>query len=304
MSVRRRLYLALTVAALATAGCAGPVATGAADRPVDTTATKSAAPTARDEALRRGDAAWRADRPDEALRLYLEAAEADPQGDVALLRISRLHESLGRLDLAIRASQVAALRDPRNGLALQRLGFLWLRVEDAERAAQEFTRALRLDPRLWASCMGLGLAAEQRGDLASARMHYDEALILRPSSAELLAYSARVDLALGDLARARSQARASLAAGPSATGQLVWGDVLARSGGYADALEAYHAVLDAAAAYQRLGEQAMRRDDYPAAVGFFEDALRVAPAHSERATQRLAVARERRAAAARRATDR
>jgi Flp pilus assembly protein TadD len=187
---------------------------------------------------------------------------------------------------------------------MQRLGYLWLRTGDAERAAQEFTRALQLDPALWASCMGLGLAAEQRGDVTSARMHYDEALALRPTSAELLAYSARVDLARGDLPRARTQAQASLVAAPSTTGRLVWGDVLARSGEYPDALEAYHAVLDTAEAYQRLGEQAMRRSDWPAAVDFLERALRSAPSRPETTAKRLAVARERLAVVDRRALGR
>ena len=215
-----------------------------------------------------------------------------------------LHETLGRLDLAIRASQWAARRDPRNGLASQRLGFLFLRTGDAERAAQAFTQALQLDAGLWASCMGLGLAAEQRGDTASARLHYDEALALRPDSAELLAYSARVDLALGDAVRARTQVLASLATAPSTTGRLVHGDVLARSGAYADALEAYLAVLDTAEAYRRLGEQAMTRRDHRAAVDFLESALRASPVHSEAVSKRLAVARERLAWSAHRTSER
>ena len=257
-----------------------------------TTKTQDAPGHLGEVALRRGDAAWRADRPDEALRQYLQAVEADPSSDLPLLRISMLHETLGRLDLAIRASQIAAQRNARNGLASQRLGYLWLRVGDAEQAAQEFTRALQLDADLWASCMGLGLAAEQRGDTTSARLHYDEALALRPSSAELLAYSARVDLGLGDLKRARTQAGASLVAGPSTTGRLVWGDVLAQSGEYPAALETYHTVLEASAAYRRLADQAMIRRDYPAAVDFFEGALRASPIHSESTMKRLAVARE------------
>lgn len=306
----RRRTLALTglLAPWLLVGCAtsaATTATGGASATGERTMQGAAAPaSARDLALRRGDAAWRAGRPEEALRRYLEAAEADPASDLPLLRISMLHETLGRLDLAIRASQLAAQRDLRNGLAPQRLGFLWLRAGDAERAAQAFTQALQLDPGLWASCMGLGLAAEQRSDMASARLHYDEALALRPDAAELLAYSARVDLALGDTARARAQVLASLAAAPSNTGRLVHGDVLARSGAYADALEAYLAVLDTAEAYRRLGEQAMARRDHRAAIDFFESALRASPVHSEAVSKRLAVARERLAWSAHRTSER
>jgi tetratricopeptide (TPR) repeat protein len=149
--------------------------------------------------------------------------------------------------------------------------------------------------------MGLGLAAEQRGDASAARLHYDEALALKPDSPELLAYSARADVALGRLASAREQATRSYTAAPSTVARLVLGDVMARDGDYAAALEAYQPALAVAPAYQRLGEQAMVRGDLAAAVGFFESAAREAPGYSEEAHQRLAVARERLASATRRA---
>lgn len=259
-------------------------------------AAASAAATA---AIARGDAEWRAGRVEDALREYLDAAQLDTAADEALLRISMLHETTGRLDLAARALQLAAQRDPRDGLTAQRLGFVWLRLGRDERAAQEFTRALQLDPQLWASCMGLGLAAEQRGDAQAARLHYDEALALQPSSSELLAYSARADLALGRLGPAREQATRSFKAAPSPVARLVLGDVMAREGDYAGALEAYHPLLETGPAYQRLGEQAMARGDHAAAVGFLESAVRESPDWSETAHQRLAVARERLAAATR-----
>lgn len=264
-----------------------------------TTTADGTRPTGAAEALARGDAAWRTGRPDEALRAYLDAAQLDLAADAALLRIAMLHEVAGRLDLAIRALQLAERRDPRKGLTAQRTGYLWLRLGRDERAAQEFTRALQLDPALWASCMGLGIAAEQRGDPAAARLHYDEALALRPDSPELLAYSARTDVSLGRLKEAHEQATRSFKAAPSTVARLVLGDVMAREGDYAGALEAYHPALTLASAYQRLGEQAMARGDHAAAVGFLESATREAPAYSEEAQQRLAVARERLAAVTR-----
>jgi tetratricopeptide (TPR) repeat protein len=281
---------------------------GCASTSTSTTSTTASAPrkaaAAADTAsaaaaLARGDAAWRSGRPEEALRAYLDSAQLDPADDAALLRIGMLQEVVGRLDLAVRALQLAERRDPRKGLTAQRLGFLWLQLGRDERAAQDFTRALQLDPALWASCMGLGLAAEQRGDAAAARLHYDEALALRPESPELLAYSARADVALGRLAQAREQAGRSFAAAPSTVARLALGDVMARERDYAGALEAYHPALELAPAYQRLGEQAMAGGDLDAAVGFFESATRASPVHSEQAHQRLAVARERLAAEAR-----
>lgn len=288
------LHVLILAAALLVGGCAS---TSASSTTTTAPASKKAADTA--AVLARGDAAWRSGRPEDALRAYLEAAQLDPSADAALLRIAMLHEVAGRLDLALRALQLAERRDRRQGLTAQRAGFLWLQLGRDERAAQDFTRALQLDPALWASCMGLGLAAEQRGDAAAARLHYDEALALRPGSPELLAYSARVDVALGRLVEARDQAARSFAAAPSTVARLALGDVMAREGDYAGALEAYHPALAPAPAYQRLGEQAMARGDLTAAVGFFESATREAPVYSEEAHQRLSVARERLAAEAR-----
>jgi len=300
----RASALLLTLLALGVGGCAS-VSTSSTSTTASTTASstasvaRAAAKTTAAAALARGDAALRAGRAEEALRGYLDAAQADLIDDTALLRIAMLQEVSGRLDLAIRALQLADRRDPRKGLTAQRTGFLWLRLGRDERAAREFTRALQLDPALWASCMGLGLAAEQRGDAAAARLHYDEALALRPDSPELLAYSARTDVALGRLASAREQAIRSYTAAPSTVARLVLGDIMARDGDYAGALEAYQPALAVSPAYQRLGEQAMARGDLTAAVGFFESATREAPGYSEEAHQRLAVARERLAAAAR-----
>lgn len=306
----RASALLLTLLALAAGGCASVSTSSTSTTMSTTTSTKTsaaksapqtAAKTTAAAALARGDAALRAGRAEEALREYLDAAQADLMDDTALLRIAMLHEVSGRLDLAIRALQLADRRDPRKGLTAQRTGFLWLRLGRDERAAREFTRALQLDPGLWASCMGLGLAAEQRGDASAARLHYDEALALKPDSPELLAYSARADVALGRLASAREQATRSYTAAPSTVARLVLGDVMARDGDYAAALEAYQPALAVAPAYQRLGEQAMVRGDLAAAVGFFESAAREAPGYSEEAHQRLAVARERLASATRRA---
>lgn len=296
---------ALVVASLLLGGCASvstSSTTTTAARAGASAATPSPKAVEAAAALARGDAAWRAGRPEEALRAYLDAAQADPAADAALLRIAMLQEVSGRLDLAVRALQLADRRDPRKGLTAQRIGYLWLRLGRDEHAAREFTRALQLDPGLWAACMGLGLAAEQRGDAAAARLHYDEALALRPDSPELLAYSARVDVALGRIAEARAQATRSFAAAPSTVARLALGDVMAREGDYPGALEAYHPALALSSAYQRLGEQAMARGDLAAAVGFFESATRETPVYSEDAHQRLAVARERLAASARAAT--
>lgn len=227
-----------------------------------------------------------------ALRRYIEAAQLYPKAEAPLLRIAQLHESGAHYDLAIRALHLAAKIDEHKGSTAQRLGFLWLQVGDQEQARLQFVRALQLDPTLWACSMGLGLVAEREGELASARHYYDAAKSLEPLSAELLAYSARVHLALQDVDHARADASLSLTLKPLVVARLVLGDIAAGTGDYTAALGIYQSVLSPAVAYERLGEQAMSRTDYAAAVRFLESAASAAPMYFESAYQQLAVARE------------
>jgi tetratricopeptide (TPR) repeat protein len=156
----------LTLLALAVGGCASVSTSSTSTTMSTTTSTKTsaaksapqtAAKTTAAAALARGDAAWRAGRAEEALREYLDAAQADLMDDTALLRIAMLQEVSGRLDLAIRALQLADRRDPRKGLTAQRTGFLWLRLGRDERAAREFIRGS--GPPAWGSASPRSSAA-------------------------------------------------------------------------------------------------------------------------------------------------
>lgn len=247
--------------------------------------------------LARGDAAWQAGRLDTAAFHYLKADALDPVSDVAVLRLGALHESAGRRDLAIRLWTIAAARNPRNGLIWQRIGFARLAEGDPGTAAGDFSKAVALDPALWRAHLGAGLAAEALADLPAAQRHLDAALGLQPSAAEALGHSARIALRLGHEQRARREAGAALVLAPtSSVARLVVGDLQALAGDYASALEAYHAVLAEAPAYERLGERALERGDAARAVYFFDEAIEASPVHLESARQRRAVARERLAA--------
>lgn len=243
--------------------------------------------------LARGDEAWRAGRFDAAAWHYLKADQQDPSSDLPLLRLGALHDSLGRGDLALRFWQLAVERNPQRALSWQRLGFARLAESDPAGASDAFVRSLTLDAGLWRSRLGAALAAEALGDPSLAQRHLDEALLAQPLAAELLAHSARIALRLGQSVRARREAQAALALEPRAEAKLVLGDLQAIEGDYPRALETYHEVLTEAAAYERLGERALERDDSVRAVQFFEEAIAASPVHLESARQRRAVARAR-----------
>jgi tetratricopeptide (TPR) repeat protein len=149
------------------------------------------------------------------------------------------------------------------------------------------------EPARWRALMGLGLAQRGLGNLGPARTQLDAALRLQPANAELLAYSAELWLESGDLPQAMAQARASLAQVESPAARLVVGDCLARQRDFTGGFEAYLRVLSEPEAYLRIGEEALRLEEFERAVHYFQEAMRTSPAYNEQAAKRLAVARER-----------
>jgi Tfp pilus assembly protein PilF len=250
------------------------------------------APPTYEEALAKGDAAWRAKDTDRALLNYGQAAQLDTTADIPLLRMASIEEGRKAWARAHQLFELALQRVPDNAAALERFGLLLLREGNHAEATARFNAAIEKDPMRSRSVMGLGLAAQMRGDLTAARRYLDAAMIARPQDPELLTYSAGLWLEQGTVRRAVADARESLRLQPMPGTQLLLGDALARSADYAGALEAYLQALDQPDAYLRLGDEAMRARELTRAQRYFQSALDSSPIYNEAAAKRLAVTRE------------
>jgi len=246
-----------------------------------------------DEAMKRGDLAYRGGDVERALFHYSQAARLDQTADLPLLRIAGIHESRSQPALVRQALEPALSRAPSNAAIHEHLGYALLALNDVDAAAVRFTESVYLDATRWRSVAGLGQVALRRNDLALARRQYDIAMALNPGSAELLASSAELNLRAGKLKAGIRDARGALEKAPSPATQLVLGDLLARSGDFAGGLEAYLVATDEPTAYQRLAEEAMRATDYERALRYFQQAATASPTFNETAAKRMVVARER-----------
>lgn len=279
---------------LALVGCATTSTTS-------TASTASAAPTeSADPAtvaervsllLAQGDIAARDGRIDQAFYQYLTAEQLDKNDDRALVRAGNLHRTLGNRDIAERAWRLALTRKPTNGAVHESLGFLFLDSGRYAEAYSAFESALAYSPDSRRAAIGLGLASEKRNDFVRALAVYDSELSRQPTSVELRTYRARALMNLGRFGEAKSEL-ASIVDEPMPVTWIVRGDLFAIDGEYAAALGAYLETLSEPWAYQRLGEHAMRRQDYESAMRYFGQAAERSPNYFEDASRGMAVARE------------
>lgn len=241
--------------------------------------------------LAQGDMAARDGKIDQAFYQYLKAEQLDKTDDRALVRAGNLHRTLGNREIAEKAWKLALDRRPTNGAVHESLGFLFLDAGRYVEASTDFELALSYSPESRRAAIGLGLASEKRNDFFRALAIYESELVRHPASVELRTYRARALMSLGRFSEAKS-ALAGIVDEPMPVTWIVRGDLFAIDGEYAAALGAYLETLSEPWAYQRLGEHAMRRQDYDSAMRYFGQAAEKSPNFFEDANRGIAVARE------------
>jgi tetratricopeptide (TPR) repeat protein len=137
----------------------------------------------------------------------------------------------------------------------------------------------------------MGLACEKLGDFSRALEIYSAALSANPSSVELLTYKARSLMHLGRHGEARLVV-SSIVNEPHHATWIVRGDLFAINGEYAAALSAYVQALPQSWSYQRLGEHALRRQDFSDALHYFTSAANSSTEFFSDAERGAAIARE------------
>ncbi len=286
------------------AGCATSGAPGtraAANRPATPAAAnpKSQPPAAaqdakaHDEAVERGDAAWQAQDYDRAIYYYVQAMNKSPKDAATLAKMGAIEDARGNAVLAERAFAMAHDADPDEPRIAERLARLYLRDGKIDNAAEIYTQVLARDPTRPRALDGMGEVCVARSDFAQAISYFDRALQAeKPDSAAVLTHRGYARVRTNDLAGAEADLRAALAISPLDDAWRYLGDLQARRGDTAAALESLLHVMDTAQAYNEIGVMLMGANNYQAAKDYFTKAIKASPAWFEEAQKNLAVADE------------
>jgi tetratricopeptide (TPR) repeat protein len=298
------------VASLLSAGCAStprevapkassnpPLASQTA-RPVES--KKSSAPSnlARtfEEAVSRGDTAWRAGEADMAIYQYVQALSFRPRDVDTLCKLGIVEQVKGNLELAARAFELAANADPDNVRVSARLGLILLALGKNDGARFWLQRSADAQSADWRVYDGLGVAEQQEGDNAAALKHLRQAVEMAPTQPAPLLHCGQAMFNSGDYAGAEDTVRAALSRGNVPEGRRVLGQIQAKRRQYSESIDTLLQALDPPAAYGAVAKLALENGDNAVALELFEKAAAASPVYSPETQRSAAIARERLAA--------
>ncbi|MBD3656834.1 MULTISPECIES: tetratricopeptide repeat protein [Marinobacter] len=298
--LRRRVSgLAAVFTALALAGCAsGPQAVtenpyselyeGKSELAFSTLMPVSSA----EEAIVRGDAAYRSGNLDQAVFEYIRSLELKPDNAEVFYKIGAINLHKQAHTKAASAFRLALEQDAKHPGALEGMGLMLMQQRDYEQARGMLEAAVAADDRRWQAYNGLGILADLRGDFPEARDYYDKALGISPRNARIhnnLGYSLYL---VGHYNRAEYQYHAALSIDP--WHERAWrnlGQLYTRLGRYDEALDVFSKAMDEADAWNTMGYIRMSEGDYKQAEEFFRKAAKVSPSYHETANDNLAQVR-------------
>jgi Flp pilus assembly protein TadD len=293
-----RITLASIVLSIGLAGCA-------TTHSPPTAAASSKAPHAEDpnsptrlahsfdEAVSRGDAAWRSGNTDLALYMYVQALSFQSRDVSTLGKIGSIHQGRGNLDLAHKAFELAATTAPDDARATSHLGLVMLAQGDLEGADTWLRKSVAVDSSNWRVYDALGLIAQRRGFNDDALIFLQRASTLAPSAPGPVLHRGTVQLAKGDYATAEATLQKALELKQTSDGWRMLGEAQAHRGEYERAVTSLLQALDVPAAYNTVGEVALANHDNQVAFNYFVKATESSPVYFPEAQRNAAMARER-----------
>ena len=177
--------------------------------------TASASAARRQHWLQQIDASLRANGPDAAAPLALQAlADGVEHPAVLNLAASTLHRQ-GSFEKAVELLRRARKLAPTDPHILNSLGICMKALGRFEPSLEAFDAALRLDPNMAAAHFNRGSVLEDLSDLKRARSAYERAAALDRNYAEPLSRLAWLDALAGDADSARMHGEGALGISPS-----------------------------------------------------------------------------------------
>ena len=247
-----------------------------------------------EEAYQNGDLALQSGDRDRALFEFIRGLKLakEPSAE-ALYKIGRIHHDRENYRLADLAYRWALQHAPDSALAGTGLGEVLLhrrQYQAAETQLQAVVDAHEKAP--WRAYNALGIIADMNGEAAKAEQFYQQALVVVGQSAVVLNNLGYSRYLAGNWVGANEALQAALRA--DAGYELAWRNlalVKARQGDYDYALEALVRSGQQAEAYNDVGYVSMMSGDYPRALSFFEEAMRLSPAYYVTASENASSAR-------------
>lgn len=248
-----------------------------------------------DEAVARGDEAWRSGEAEMALYLYVQALSFQPRDVTTLKKIGSIELSRDNLPLAAQAFLLAANTDPGDAALTARLGLIYLTLGEDENAIHWLRRSVDSGSTDWHVYDGLGIVLQRRGDPGSLQ-YLQKAVEFGSGKSAPLLHQGQAKYKAGDLSGAESALRASLLVGNSPEAWRLLGEIQAKRRAYGESISSLLKALDVTEAYNTAGQLALANGDNKVALSYFEKAAASSPVYLQEIARDSAIARERLAA--------
>lgn len=185
-------------------------------------------------------------RPEEAIRLLVKARATSRDRRVASLQLVEAYINARKFELAIRTAEGLQAQDPGNIIFLAALGRAYLDAKKLPEAAKTFaelsTRAVEAKSPIWVHRAGQW--QERARDAQNARRSFEDAISLDPKFIPSRLALFRHDMATRNFDSALTRAAAIGEISPdSVLGDTLRGDVMMELRKFAEAADAYDAVL-------------------------------------------------------------
>jgi Flp pilus assembly protein TadD len=234
------------------------------------------------ESVMRGDSALANGDRKRALFEYIDALGKGGADADLLYKVGRIHLDMGNEGQAELAFRLALSANADDVASLQELALMQVQRREFDGARSNLRRVIGEAPRAVKAHNALGVIADMDAEHAQAQQHYAEALRWAPGSPVYLNNLGYSHYLSGDLGLAERYFTQALDRQPSY--ERAWRNlalVYAKSGRYAEALNAFRKTGKDYEAYNDLGYVVMLKGDYDRASQFLEEAIRLSPTYYE-----------------------
>lgn len=191
-----------------------------------------------------GNALYKSERMEEAIKRYSEALRINQDFAVAHLNLGVALTEVGRLDNAIRHLSEAMRIKPGDAGIHNNLGNALMKLGRLQDAVTQFSEAIRIAPKFAQAHNNLGIALAQQGNLKDAMVHFSEAVGIEPHNAKIHRNLGQAFMLQGNLPKAAQHYSEAVHINPGyAEAHCKLGVILVRQGDFDGGIEHFSKAL-------------------------------------------------------------